>query len=119
MNMDWKKIYTHLHDGEFEVYAAGQHQGICERPYLVLINNGSIKGISVEQPEYELLLYCPVSCYSGFEDYIQGVKEHMNKLYPAVWMKDGEQPHYLDDDVKAYMTSIIYATKRITKINRL
>lgn len=119
MIMDWKKIYKHLHNGGFEVYAAGQHQGICERPYLVLKNNGGVSGISVEQQEYELLLYYPVGRYSEFEDYIQNTKEHMNKLYPVVWLKDGEYPHYPDDDVKAYMTGIIYATKRISKINRL
>ena len=43
----------------------------------------------------------------------------MNKLYPQVKLADDEQPHYPDDDVKAYSTSLIYRTETISAINRI
>ena len=117
--MSWKDIYRHLSDNGFDIYSLGQHKGICHDPYLVLRNNGTAREHSVEQPEYEILLYYPVDEYSGFEEYIESVKEAMNDLYPGVKLVDDAQPHYPDDEVKAYMTSLIYRNVRVSKVNRL
>ena len=73
---------------------------------------------SLEAHEYELLLYYPYNRYSEFWDYIKAVKECMNELFPAVKYIGPEQPHYPDDDVKGYMTSLIYRVTEIVTINK-
>lgn len=115
----WKEIFKHLTEGGFHVYSLGQYLGECREPYLVLRNNGASQVRSLEAQEYEVLLYYPFGKYSTFEDYIESVKECMNGLYPGVELVEDQQPHYPDDDVKAYMTSLIYRAPRISNINRI
>lgn len=115
----WKEIYRHLEQCGFEIFSLGQHRGICETPYLVLRNNGAGHIRSVEAYEYEVLIYYPFEHYSEFEAYIEKVKDSMNGLYPMVKLVDDQQPHYPDDDVKAYMTSLVYRVPRISKVNRI
>lgn len=117
--MNYQDIYTHLKAAGFAVYSLGQHQGECVSPYIVLRNNGSTDALSMTGTEYELLLYYPVKQYSSFEDHIESVKQHMNRLFPALRLVDGPSAHYLDDDVKGYMTSLIYENFKLSKINQI
>lgn len=82
--MNWQTIFRHLQEQGFDVYALGQHKGVCTSPYIVLRNNGTTLGRGAEQALYELLLYMPVDRMSGFEDFIREVKRAMNLLYPAL-----------------------------------
>ena len=116
--MNWKTIFMHLSANGYQVYSLGQHQGTCAEPYIVLRNNGSSIQYSTEIQEYEILLYYPINRYSEFEEYIDRVKACMNALYPHVKLVDDQQPHYPDDDVKAYMTSLVYQVEKVTKVNR-
>lgn len=115
--MNWKEIFKHLKESGFDVYSLGQHQGKCSEPYLVLRNNGAGIDLSMVDQEYEVLIYYPSDRYSQFEDYIEMVKQSMNSLFPAVKLVDDQQPHYPDDDVKAFMTSLIYRAPRRNTIN--
>lgn len=115
----WKEIFKNLKQGGFEVYPLGQHEGICKSPYLVLRNNGASHIRSIEAQEYEVLIYYPFERYSSFEEYIDKVKIIMNGMYPGVILMEDQQPHYPDEDVKAYMTSLIYRVPKISKINRI
>lgn len=115
----WTEIFKHLEQSGYDVFSLGQHKGICESPYLVLRNNGAGQIRSIEAREYEILIYYPIEHYSGFEGYIKKVKDSMNRLYPIVKLVDDQQPHYPDDDARAYMTSLIYRVPNISKINRI
>lgn len=117
--MTWSDIYMHLKAEGFAVYSLGQHKGKCTDPYLVLRDNGVSRRKSIEVPEYEILLYYPMDRYSGFSGYVETVKNSMNRLYPALKLTEDEQPHYLDDEKMAYMTSLIYQNSRISKVNRI
>lgn len=117
--MNYKQIYTHLNASGFEVYSLGQHQGECVSPYLVLRNNGNMDTLSITATEYELLLYFPIKQYSKFEDYIEAVEKSMNQLFPALRLVSGPSEHYLDDDVKGYMTSLVYRIYKKSTINRI
>ena len=117
--MTWKEIYKYLAGKGFDVYSLGQHKGICTEPYLVLRNNGASIVCSVSVQEYEILLYYPVNRYSEFEGYIDSVRQSMNGLYPHVKLVDDEQPHYMDADVQAYMTSLTYQEQKVSTVNRL
>lgn len=117
--MTWVDIHHHLKEGGFDVFSIGQHTGKCLSPYIVLRNNGQSIVYSAEIIEIEALLYYPYERYGGFEAYIEQVKARMNALYPAVKLITGPSAHYLDDDVKGYMTSLIYQTGKISSINRI
>jgi len=117
--MDWASIFDHLKSHGFDVYALGAHQGLCKEPYLVLRNNGGRLNGSLTEQEYEILLYYPQKRYRSFEGYIADVKTAMNGLFPALRLIDDQQPHYLDDDVKGYMTSLIYRLYTPSTINRI
>lgn len=117
--MNWKEIYMHLVNSGYDTYPIGGHKGTCTTPYIVLRDNGAVLRQSLTGREYELLLYYPMNRYAEFEDYILGVKHIMNGLFPRLRLIDDEQLHYLDDDVKAYMTSLIYQCYQQHNINRL
>lgn len=119
IRINWETIYKHLNSSGYEIYSLGQHSGECKEPYIVLRNDGSTPRQGVELPTYELLLYYPSNRYSEFEGYIESVKMCMNQLYPSLWLIDGPGPHYLDPDVRGYMTNLVYQGLRKSKINRL
>ena len=103
----------------FDVYALGQHKGVCGSPYIVLRNNGTTLGRGAEQALYELLLYMPADRISEFEDYIRKVKLAMNRLYPALKLVIPEDIHYLDEEVRGCMTSLTYGVVKKSEINQL
>ena len=117
--MKWKEVYTHVRDGGYDVYPVGGHRGECKSPYVVLRDNGAVLHQSLTGREFELLLYYPMDRYADFEEYIGGVKRLMNGLFPRLRLADDEQPHYLDEDVRGYMTSLIYRCYQQHNINRL
>ena len=117
--MDWQTIYRHLTNGGFDVYTLGQHKGVCVSSYIVLRNNGCIRPGALELALYELLLYCPVDQYSRFESFIHSVEAHMNTLFPTAKLVDGPGIHYLDEDVRGYMTSLTYQCPQVTNLNQI
>lgn len=118
--MGWQDIYRYLTSGGFAVYQLGQHQGTCTAPYIVLRNNGTTRYGVTELVLYELLLYCPEGQYSTFETFIQSVTDRMAALFPRLKLIDGPTMHYLDADVRGYMTSLTYQGPRVSKtINRI
>lgn len=117
--MNWQAIFQHLQEQGFDVYALGQHKGVCGSPYIVLRNNGTTLGRGAEQALYELLLYMPADRISEFEDYIRKVKLAMNRLYPALKLVIPEDIHYLDEEARGCMTSLTYGVVKKSEINRL
>ena len=117
--MNWQTIFQHLQKQGFDVYPLGQHKGICTSPYIVLRNNGTTLSRGAEQALYELLLYMPVDRNSEFEDFIREVKLAMNRLYPALKLVIPDDTHYLDEDVRGYMTSLTYGVVKKSEINQV
>lgn len=113
--MNWKTLYHYLKSAGFDVYSIGQHKGVCESPYIVLRNNGTNIVDSVADRHYEIMMYVPVDRYSEMEDFVESVKLNMSKLWPHVLLYEDEAPHYLDDEKKAYMTSLIYRVPKVAR----
>ena len=108
MSITWKSIYNHLTAAGFDVYSMGQHKGECKTPYLVLKQRGADLRYSVSDRLFEILMYYPANRYSGFAEYIDTVREAMRGLFPYCRMASDESEHYLDDEKKAYMSSLLY-----------
>ncbi len=105
----FKEIYKHLKLKGFNVYSIGQHEGICNEPYLVIKENGEseIAGTNLSNDIVEILIYYPKGSYSTLEDYRTKVKDIMKDLSKLRRVVN-PSPTIIDDDKKAYMTSFYY-----------
>lgn len=118
MKMNYRTLYAFLKSNGFDVYSPGQHKGICTKPYIVLRNGGTVTELSVSSTDYEILMYYPADKYSHLEDYIDSVRDVMNKLYPGIKLADDASEPYLDEDVRAFQSSLLYRVYNRSKANR-
>lgn len=112
----FREIYLHLKKMNFDVYSIGQHEGYCEKPYIVIreLGQSEITSKSLMNDNIEILLYYPFARYSEFGGYIQEVKKAMKKLnYRRVI---NPNPIVIDNDKKAYMTFISYKKIKIKEV---
>lgn len=111
--MMFKEIYLFLKKQGFEVYSIGQHNGLCEKPYLVLRETGQseIAGKNLINDGIELIIYYPMKNYSEVNNYINSVKKSMQTLK----LKRVYSPNavIIDDDKKAYTTFIVYKKVKV------
>lgn len=105
----FSSVYRHLKNNNIEVYSIGQHEGLCESPYVVLKENGvgEIVGTSLVNDVVELMIYYPLGNYSELESYKTLVKNAM-KSYKGIRRILEQVPTIVDGDKKAYMTSFRY-----------
>lgn len=102
-------IYKHLKNNNVNVYSIGQHEGLCDIPYVVVKERGvnEIAGTSLVNDLVELLIYYPTGTYSKLSDYKTHIKDIM-KLRKDFRRVIESSPTVIDDDKKAYMTSFTY-----------
>lgn len=105
----FNEIYRHLRNNGIEVYSIGQHEGLCQRPYVVVKENGvsEIAGTSLVNDMVELLIYYPMGQYSKLSEYKASILDIM-KLYRGTRRVIESMHTIIDDDKKAYMTSFTY-----------
>ena len=104
----FKKTYEHLKNSGFEVYSIGQHKGICEKPYIVVKENGlSMVTGNLTNEIVELLVYYPVGYYTQLEGYKKRLLNTMKKVKGFRRVID-PMPTIIDDDKKAYTTSYYF-----------
>lgn len=105
----FKEIYKHLKERGFNVYSIGQHQGVCTEPYLVIKENGEseVVGANLSNDIIEILIYYPIGNYSLLEGQINALKHDMQELRKLRRVLNAS-PTIIDDDKKAYMTSLYY-----------
>lgn len=118
MKICYRTIYAHLKSKGFDVYSPGQHKGLCTAPYLVLRNAGTVTNLSISSTDYEILTYYPADQYSHIEDYVDSVRDVMNELYPGIRLADDSSEPYLDEEVRAFQSSLLYRTYTNSKVNR-
>lgn len=110
----WKKIYRHLKEKGFDVYSQGQHEGECVSKYIVLRDGGTtvMDDVSSGVKYYEAILYVPLNAFSEVEEYAFDVKDVLKEMFPLIRPSGLETPVTIDDDVKAYTTSLEYVNYR-------
>ena len=102
-------IYKHLKNNGINVYSIGQHEGLCDIPYVVVKERGvnEIPGTSLVNDMVELLIYYPLGAYSMLSEYKTSIKNIM-KLRKDFRRIIESSPTVIDDDKKAYTTSFTY-----------
>lgn len=105
----FKEIYKHLKEKGFDVYSIGQHEGICSGPYIVIKENGEseITGTNLSNITIELMCYYPKGSYTSIEGQINKLKDSIREIR-KLRRELNPSPIIIDDDKKAYMTSLYY-----------
>lgn len=106
----WQDIHIHLKEKGYDVYAPGIKVGECEKPYIVVKNDGSYKHVnfSTDREMYAIMCYVPKGQYSKLEPMVQKVKKDMKELEPMILPYGQQMPSYYDDTCKAHYISIEY-----------
>lgn len=110
----WQDIYAHLKSKGFDVYSPAQKTDECDKPYVVIKDNGilDVAGISSRQHLFELLAYTPKDNYSEIEPFVDSLESCMEGLYPMIRPLRERSSAYYDDTVKAHMVSLSYVNYR-------
>lgn len=114
--MFFKEIYKLLKTDGFDVYSIGQHGGLCTKPYVVIKELGEVKiaGTPFLNEVIDLLIYYPMPRYSEIGEYCDSVMESLEAL-ECIERTYKQNATIVDDDKKAYTTSITYAVKKMRK----
>lgn len=105
----WQKIYLHLKKLGYEVYSPGQKRDKCTENYVVIKENGThalVSNVSGYKL-FDIIIYSPIYNYSSMEFYVENIKKAMDKIND-LRPTGNETPAIIDDEVKAYTTSIEY-----------
>ncbi len=105
-----EQILLHLKRKGLEVYFPGQKQGLCERSYSVVKDNGQYAMGDTNKVGYStinIIVFCPLSKYSQIGKYKKIIKGHMKEL-ENLTPTGYESPVLIEDKVKAYTMHIEY-----------
>ncbi len=105
----WQRVFLYLKSKGIEIYSPGQKTGPCEKPYVVLKDGGTYNRAGTNKVGYSLLdviIFCPINQYSKIEGYKKQIKEHLKEF--GMRAAGTETPIVIDEDKKAYTTSIGY-----------
>lgn len=106
----WQKIYLHLLKLNYLVYSPGQKRDKCQDPYVVIKDTGTYGQEGNNKVGYKLfdiIIYYPLQSYSSMESYIENIKEELKQI-KEIRYTGNETPCVIDDEVKAYTSSIEY-----------
>lgn len=107
----WQDIFDYLENKGYVVYPPGVVNGECEKPYLVVKNDGGYKhaNFSTNRDMYAIMCYVPKGQYSKLEPLVMKVKKDMKNLEPMILPYEGQMlPSYYDDNYKAHYITIEY-----------
>lgn len=107
----WENIFRIFKENNIDIYPPATKQGLCEKEYIVLKNDGSsqIGNLSSEYNYYLILLYVPQNKYQELLRFKKKIKEIVSKkIYPLLVPTGLEEPDYFDDSIKAHMSTIQY-----------
>ena len=107
--MMFEKIWKTLEAAGFDVYSIGLHEGICQRPYVVIKDDGQrpYAGIQVDYDLVDIILYYPLGRYSEVQPYMKKIIDCMFGLKELKYTSE-ITPTIIDEDKKAYVTSVKY-----------
>lgn len=105
----YKQIFKKLQSKGLNIYSPGQHQGLCNKSYLVIKNMGSSPFAGNKVASYsifDVIVYHPMSQYSSFESYINTVKIYLKEMKELRW--SGDFSSTIDSEKNAHMMIIRY-----------
>lgn len=109
-NTLWQKINLYLQGKGYNVYSPGQKRDKCTDSYIVIKENGVYGQEGGNQLGYkmiDIIIYHPLNKYSSMEAYLESVKKDLKEI-KELRSTGNETPIIIDDEVKAYTSSIEY-----------
>ena len=110
MNTIAERIYLFLKSNKINVFFPGQHKGHCESPYVVVKqrNTDQVTNFSSNVTYFSLLCYVPDISYSKSQEFANEIENLMIGMQPEVMPVNSKDEPFHDEDVNAYMISIMY-----------
>lgn len=109
-----KEIYNKLKEKTLNPYFIGQHEGLCDKPFLVIKEGNQIPSIQSNktgQKIIDIIVFVPLNSYIALDPYMKQIRLALKEL--SYLRKTGlETPAITDDDKKAYTTSIEYVIQK-------
>ena len=107
------ELFEFLKSSGFEVYFIGQKWGICEKPYIVIRDAGTIPIYSNKAGTQiiDIIGYVPESRYTQIIEMKKNIKEAM-KDFPAR-ITGEESPVIPDNSNKSYSFIITYQIQKL------
>lgn len=105
----WKQIFDKLEEKGLNPYPPGMHEGLCTERYCVVKENSQVP-FSSPRTGYRLIdiiVFVPLVDYMQVGSYVAEIKAALEEL-PFLRRIGNETPVIIDDEVKAYTTSIEY-----------
>lgn len=93
-----------------DVFFPTQHEGECNKEYIVIKKEGTTTEpiVSSERPIYTIMCYVPQNNYSRLESFVDETKTKMKKMFPTLMYVGNETSSFYDEEVKAHMISFQY-----------
>ena len=106
----WSDIFTCLQQAGYDVYPPATKEGECTQPYLVVKDAGVTEHASISSniALFDIMVYMPRNQYSKLENYVKGVQQAMDALFPMIRPTHFVTASFFDDTVKGWMQSIQY-----------
>ena len=114
-----KGVYVYLNyiykkeDG-IKPYFIGQHEGLCDKPFIVIKENDQLPTLGTTktgQKIIDFIVFVPLNSYIELEECMKKVRSTLKEI--TYLRKTGiETPAIVDDDKKAYTTSIEYVIQK-------
>ena len=104
----FKKLYKHLKNRGFDVYAIGQHEGLCRAPYVVVRERGEqpfLTGLVAKWVDFMAIV--PEGHYSELGGYIADLRAAL-KDYAGLRDTHIMTPPVIDPYVKGYTVNLTY-----------
>lgn len=106
--------YLHKKEEGIEPFFIGQHQGLCEKPFVIIKENEQIPTLGTTktgQKIIDFIVFVPLNSYIELEECMKKVRSTLKEI--TYLRKTGiETPAIVDDDKKAYTTSIEYVIQK-------
>ncbi len=105
----FQNIYKQLKENGFNVYSVGQHNGLCEEPYIVIREGGDIpySNLQITYSIIDIIVFYPIGRYSEVFGYVKSVREALKEI-KELKCSDEVTALVVDHEVKAYTCGVKY-----------
>ena len=104
----FKKLYKHLENRGFAVYAIGQHEGLCQTPYVVPREQGEEPFLTgLARRWIDFMVYFPLGHYSEMGGYVADLEAALMD-FAGLRNTFVTTPAVIDPYGKAYTVTLTY-----------
>lgn len=97
--------------GSLPVFPPATHKGHCDKPYIVLKEDGAsvVAGYSSMYRYFRIMIYVPRNEYSKLDEYEAEVRQVLQEnVFPLLLPYGSHESDYYDDNYDAHLRQMLY-----------